>query len=189
MDDLLLFGILSRYGMPETDAKIYLNDTLKIHKLKTNEALLREGSPNHQLFFVQEGILRGVRNLLNGERVSCFACAGDFITDHASFEQQSASAFGLFAEVPSVVYSIIYSDLQFLLLNYASTEKIADGLSAFYRNRKAERKNSFIYDTLVDQMRKAKADQPDIFKYCRKKHLVSYFRTDPETFNKAMKKM
>lgn len=189
MDTELLLKTLSLYGEPEPEAITYLTHAIKEQVLKPKNILLSEGFTNRRLYFLAEGLVREYRNTPNGERTTGFAARGDFFTDYESFIKQQASPISICAETQSRVFSLDHSEYRHLITEYTAIKKIFSALYHQYNGRRNRINISLLDDPVEMQIQTLKHEQPEVFMYCKIKHLISFFRTDYKTYQKALRKI
>ncbi len=189
MDIDLFLKTVSLYGEPEPEAINYLHNTLKDQILKPNEILLRQGFLNRRLYFLNEGFIRESKDTYMGERTTGFAGQGDFFTDYESFKKHGESGISIHTEAKCVILHLDYLQYEYLINTFPGIKKIFSKLRRVYNERTNRINNSLIDDPLEIQMQTLKKEFPEVFRYSKTKHLISFFRTNYKTYQKALKKI
>lgn len=189
MDIDLLIRTLFLYGEPEPEAITYLTHTLKEQVLRPNKILISEGFTNRRLYFLANGLVREYRNTPKGERTTGFATPGNFFADTESFIKQQPAPASISTETGSVILSLNYSEHQHLITRYPSTEKILNTLHHHYSEQRKRIEISLLDNPIEMQIQTLKQEQPEVFMYCKIKHIISFLRIDYKTYQKAFKKI
>ena len=160
----------------------------KEHYYLKDKIILREGFTNRHLYFVAKGIVREFQYSLSGaQKTLSFKSTGVFFTDLESFEKRKSSAVSFSAESESVVYTIDYFCLRNLIETHKEIEIGFAKCRAHYLAIKKARNTFLFTETVEGRVTKTYKDHPEIIKYCKKRDIISYLRTNSQIYNSILK--
>lgn len=175
--------------LTDTQKKEVLN-SFKEHYYLKDKIILREGFANRLLYFIAKGVVREYQYSLSGtQKTLSFKGAGDFFTDLESFEKRKASLVNFSAESECVVYTIDYFCLQNLINTHKEIELAFTKCRAYYLEKKKNRNTFLFTEPLESRVLKTCEDYPDVIKYCKKRDIISYLRTNSQSYNFELKRI
>jgi CRP-like cAMP-binding protein len=151
-------------------------------RLKRKECLVSENELQEDIFFVTEGVLRKYFRRNKNEIITQFFLEGDFANAIFSFFTGSPSQFSIEAIEPSKCLGIHKKDLERVLAEVPSLEKLYRiVLSSLYIKKEMEE-----YDkarlTKQERFFSFCEEQTDLLQRVPQKFIASYLEIAPETF-------
>ncbi|KGL63913.1 Crp/Fnr family transcriptional regulator [Polaribacter sp. Hel1_85] len=168
-----------------------LNDIMlhfEEEKVKKNELLLKEGKICNKLYFIQEGMSRSYYLKEDGKEVTqWFFGEGQFMSSADSFFNQTASFYNLEILEDSILYSITFEKMEFLLAKYHKMEKCIRLLSIEMFTTLIRKMNATQFHTAKEKYDYMISEFPNIAHRISLGHIASYLGMTQETLSRIRK--
>ena len=165
-----------------------LNDILshftKEHVPK-NQLLVQEGQICRKLYFVEKGMGRSYYLKEDGKEVTqWFFGIGKFMTSTDSFFNQSSSYYYLETLEDSILYSIRYDKMDFLLVKHHKMEKFIRLLAIEALANMARKVNAIQFQTAKQRYDYMISELPNIYDRAPLGNIASYLGITQETLSR-----
>ncbi|MGI4821326.1 MAG: Crp/Fnr family transcriptional regulator [Janthinobacterium lividum] len=161
-----------------------LATVLRREEWPARHQLLQPGQVAHQLYFVEQGLVRGYTLHAGQEISSWFMREGDFVISIVSFFTRQPSTEYLELLEPGVVYSISYAQLNELYRTFPEFNYVGRVLTERYYVQSEQR--AYQLRTLSARERYAHLvrDSPNLTQRVPLKYLASHLGITPETLSR-----
>jgi CRP-like cAMP-binding protein len=156
----------------------------EVRKLAKREVVLHYGQTDDYLNLVVKGLLR--KYVLTGkdERTLQLAVEGKLIQSEISFHLRTPSTVIIEALEPSVLVSMRYDQVQYVLKNIPSAEKIGREMMTYLFIKKDARYFAQLNNTVRQRFLHYLKHHPQMMQRVPQKILASYLEIKPETFSR-----
>ncbi|MES2701503.1 MAG: Crp/Fnr family transcriptional regulator [Bacteroidota bacterium] len=166
----------------------------ELHKLtkerivKKGQLIIRNGDRCADLFFVEQGLLRGYYYNDDKEITNWFAQEGEFATCFYSFISKAASYENIEALDDSRLLQLPYCSLQDVYIRYPETERIGRVLTESYYIKLEERLLSLRFTTAKERYDNLLVKNPALLQGAQLGHIASYLGITQETLSRIRAK-
>lgn len=150
-----------------------------------NDYLLTEGKICRNLYFLQQGALRGYYNLDGKEITHWFAFEEDFVTSFHSFITQKPAVENIQLLEASVLWCISKDKLTRLLNQYHDVERLVRIAYEKYYIRLEERFVNAHFKTAAERYQDLLQQTPHILERVPLGHIASYLGISQETLSRV----
>ena len=156
--------------------------------VKKNQLLVKKGQVCRRLYFVHKGMGRSYYLKEDGKEVTqWFFGDGVFMSSADSFFNQSTSYYYLETLEDSVLYSVSYDDLNYLLVKYHTMERFTRLLAITMLTKVAQKLNAIQFQTARERYDYMIAEFPNIAHRVPLGHIASYLGMTQETLSRIRK--
>jgi CRP-like cAMP-binding protein len=155
--------------------------------LAKDEFLIREGTVESNLYYVESGSFRVYFIEGEQERTMRFGYAGTFISSLDSFLNQTPSKFHIQAIKKSVVLGIDHTSLIHLIEESAELQRLWIAALSELIGQHVDREIHMLTTTPLDRYQILLNRSPWIFQEVPHKYIASYLRMTPETLSRLQK--
>ena len=183
MTDNLIF-FLSRFGRlteEELEAFVAIFTPLHIKKL---DHLFLENDMVSQIYYIDEGIMRGYYNKENTEITTNFYFGPTIMTDLIAVRDKEPTKMNIQAIKDSICMVAEFSDLDDLVDKYPNIESIFFKFLEHLYLFVVTRQHSFIFDTPQDRYIKLFGERPKVIAEIPQRYIASYLGIKPETLSR-----
>jgi len=181
---------LNQFCSVPTELIPELLSSFKILELPKEKVFLREGFTNRNVYFLHTGIVRRYYiSQLGHQKTIAFITENSFFTDLESFEKRKGSLSSFTTETDCIIYSIDYFRLMALM---DGNKEIREGFAKmrdFFSGLAEDKKDFLASEPLENRVKMLIAELPQVIKSCRKKDIISYLRTNSQTYNFILKNL
>lgn len=165
-------------------------DAFKVIQLPKEKTVLREGFTNRHVYFLESGIVRRYYiSQVGHQKTTAFITSSSFFTDLDSFERRKGSATTFNTETDCIIYSIDYFKLLGLMDANPPLREAFTKAKEYYSGL-AVQKKEFLATEPVEKRVKMMVDElPLVMESCRKRDIISYLRTNSQTYNFILKNL
>jgi CRP-like cAMP-binding protein len=156
----------------------------EVRKFAKREEVLRYGQVDDYLNLVVKGLLRKYVVTGKDEKTLQLAIEGKVIQSEISFHQRTPSTVIIEALEPTVVVSIRYEQVQFVLENVPCAEKIGREMMTYLFIKKDARYFAQLNNTVRQRFLHYLQHHPQMVQRVPQKILASYLEIKPETFSR-----
>jgi CRP-like cAMP-binding protein len=157
---------------------------LEVRNYSKREEVLRYGQTDEYLNLVVKGLLRKYVLVGKNEKTLQLAVEGHLIQSEVSFHTRVPSTVIIEAIEPSVLVSVRYDKVQFVLDNVPKAEQIGREMMTFLFIKKDARYFSQLNHTTRQRFLHYLKHHPHMLKRVPQKILASYLEIKPETFSR-----
>jgi CRP-like cAMP-binding protein len=156
----------------------------EVRRFAKREQVLQYGQTDDYLNLVVKGLLR--KYVLTGkdEKTLQLAIEGKVIQSEISFHRRTPSTVIIDALEPSVLVSIHYDQVQYVLENIPAAEKIGREMMTYLFIRKDARYFAQLNNTVRQRFLHYLKHHPQMMQRVPQKILASYLEIKPETFSR-----
>jgi CRP-like cAMP-binding protein len=160
----------------------------EVENFNKNETILQEGIICNKLYFIQKGMGRSYYLKKDGKEVTqWFFGDGEFMSSADSFFNQSPSFYNLQILEDSILYSISFDKMEFLLSKYHKMEKCIRLLSIEMFTKIVHKMNAIQFHTAKERYDYITTDFPNIAHRISLGHIASYLGMTQETLSRIRK--
>lgn len=181
---------LSEFGNLSDEVIPQILDAFKLIELPKEKIILREGFTNRNIYFLQTGIIRRYYiSQVGHQKTTSFITDNSFFTDLESFDRRKTSNATFNTETECVVYSIDYFKLKGLLDANPSLRELVTIVKEHYSTLYNQRKDFLATEPVEERVKMFVEELPMVIKSSRKRDIVSYLRTNSQTYNFVLKNL
>ncbi|PRY48564.1 CRP-like cAMP-binding protein [Arcticibacter pallidicorallinus] len=181
---------LSEFGNLSDEVIAQILDALKLIELPKEKVVLREGFTNRNIYFLETGIVRRYNiSQVGHQKTTGFIPNCTFFTDLDSFERRKASNSTFNTETSCVIYSLDYFKLKALLDANSSLRELVTIVKEHYSRRYIQTKDFLATEPIEKRVKMLVDELPMVMDTCRKRDIVSYLRTNSQTYNFTLKNL
>lgn len=153
------------------------------------ELLHQEGSIVRSLYFIESGLIRIFYHTTSGKDVTYgFYSEGDFVTVPESFYTQTPAKYNMEMLEDSTVYSISYTDLNTLLIDFPQMQRLENKTLQGFLLKAGERIVALQFQTARQRYDTMMEKQPDIILRAPLGTIASYLGITQETLSRIRNK-
>lgn len=179
----LLSHIKQIYSLGE-EAQEALASSLHKHEFKKGDLLLSEGSICRNMYFLEQGCLRGYY-LLDGKEIThWFGFENDFVSSFHSFITQTASVENIQMLEDSILWSISRETLYKLYDQYPEIERLGRMACENYYIRLEERFINSQFKTAAELYHQLLETNPQFLQRISLGHIASFLGISQETLSR-----
>jgi len=165
-------------------------DAFKVIELPKEKTVLREGFTNRHVYFLQSGIVRRYYiSQVGHQKTTSFITSSSFFTDLDSFERRKGSATTFNTETACTIYSIDYFKLQGLMEANPSVREAFTRAKEYYSTLAVQTKDFLATEPVEKRVKMLVEELPVVMEFCRKRDIISYLRTNSQTYNFILKNL
>jgi CRP-like cAMP-binding protein len=179
-----LLNHIQNFYQLSSEAQNALNGCFEKVILAKGEYLLTEGKICKQLYFVEQGALRGFYNLEGKEITHWFGFEKDFVTSFHSFITQEPAVENIQLLEGCILWSITKDTLTRLLNQYHEIEKLVRIAYESYYIRLEERFVNAQFKTAAERYEKLLQQMPHILERVPLGQIASYLGISQETLSR-----
>ncbi|MDR1344851.1 MAG: Crp/Fnr family transcriptional regulator [Tannerellaceae bacterium] len=153
--------------------------------LKKNEYLVREGEINHQLFYVEKGLVRQFSHKNGKEITEHFALERSMFLNIDSFFTQGPTDTTIEALEPVTLYGMPHEPLMELVSNHQEINSLYRCIIEKMLTIIHKKIFAFRFETASERYVRLLRERPDIIKRVQLIHIASYLRMSPETLSRV----
>ena len=157
---------------------------IEVRRFAKREELLRYGQTDEYLNLVVKGLLRKYVLVGKNEKTLQLAIEGQLIQSELSFHMRVPSTIIIDAIEPSVVVSIRYDNVQYVLENIPESEIIGREMMTYLFIKKDAKYFSQLNTTTRERFLHYVRHHPHMLQRVPQKILASYLEIKPETFSR-----
>lgn len=181
---------LSEFGNLSDEVIPQILDAFKLIELPKEKIILREGFTNRNIYFLQTGIIRRYYiSQVGHQKTTSFITDNSFFTDLESFDRRKTSNATFNTETECIVYSIDYFKLKGLLDANPSLRELVTIVKEHYSTLYNQRKDFLATEPVEERVKMFVEELPMVIKSSRKRDIVSYLRTNSQTYNFVLKNL
>lgn len=181
---------LSEFGNLSDEVIPQILDAFKLIELPKEKIILREGFTNRNIYFLQTGIIRRYYiSQVGHQKTTSFITDNSFFTDLESFDRRKTSNATFNTETECIVYSIDYFKLKGLLDANPSLRELVTIVKEHYSTLYNQRKDFLATEPVEERVKMFVEELPMVIESCRKRDIVSYLRTNSQTYNFVLKNL
>jgi CRP/FNR family transcriptional regulator, anaerobic regulatory protein len=170
------------------ELKMYLASVIKERLIPRKEYLLKAGHVCRNICFISKGLLRCFY-LQNSQEVSSwFMMEGDVIISVESFFQQAKSKESIQALEDCLLYSLEYTDLQYMYRNFAESNFVGRVLTEKYYIMSEQRLYSLKIQKAPGRYKYILENFPVLLQRVPAKYIASYLGVSEETLSRIRSK-
>lgn len=155
--------------------------------LQKNEFLLREGSVEKNLYWIESGALKVTYQSGNTEHIIRLGYKNTFINSLSSFFQQQPSEFHIIAIRKSNIKIIPQTTIVNLAQNNPQLLLAYNYLLQTLITQQMEREIDLLIDTPNERYQRVLTRSPQLFQEVPLKYIAAYLRMTPETLSRLRK--
>jgi|GEM_PF-1266376 len=165
-------------------------DAFKVIELPKEKTVLREGFTNRHVYFLQSGIVRRYYiSEVGHQKTTGFITSSSFFTDLDSFERRKGSTTTFNTETDCTIYSIDYFKLQGLMEGNPSVREVFTKAKEYYSSIDVQKKHFLATEPVEKRVKMMVEELPLVMESCRKRDIISYLRTNSQTYNFILKNL
>jgi CRP-like cAMP-binding protein len=184
-----LLNHISNYSRLSIEAEEALRNSFEQVVLSKNEYLLTEGKTCNQLYFLQQGALRGFYTLDGKEITHWFAFENDFVTSFHSFITQQPSVENIQLLEGCTLWAITKEKHSSLFNQYHDIERLVRIAYEKYYIRLEERFINAQFKTATERYEQLLQQTPHIIERVSLGHIASYLGISQETLSRIRSKL
>lgn len=174
---------------PISDSEwIKFDEAIKKQEIPKNGFLLRSGSVEDYIYYIEKGILRAWIEKGEGEVTVEFSFENTIFSSYISFLTRTPSVFNIQAITDSVIQKIHYDDLQRLYTETSSGNLIGRVATEFQYIEKGKREISFLTQSASERYYALFSEQPELIQNIPLKQIASYVGVTPEALSRIRKR-
>lgn len=167
-----------------------LLDAFKVIELPREKTVLREGFTNRNVYFLYSGIVRRYYiSRVGHQKTTSFITSSNFFTDLDSFERRKGSNTTFNTETDCTIYSIDYFKLQALIERDSAVREAFAKMRDSYSCIALEKKHFLATEPVESRVKMMVDELPQVIESCRKRDIISYLRTNSQTYNFVLKNL
>ena len=156
----------------------------EVRTFAKRQIVLEQGQVDHYLNLVVKGLLRNYVVAGKNEKTVQLAIEGKVIQSEISFHTRTPSTMIIEALEPSVVVAISYDNMQLVLEQVPSAEKMGREMMTFLFIKKDARYFQQLNNTVRQRFLHYLKHHPQMMERVPQKILASYLEIKPETFSR-----
>ncbi|WP_407427761.1 Crp/Fnr family transcriptional regulator [Arcticibacter sp.] len=165
-------------------------DAFKVIELPKEKTVLREGFTNRNVYFLKTGIVRRYHiSQVGHQKTTGFITDNTFFTDLDSFERRKGSSTTFNTESTCTIYSIDYFKLHGLMDAIPTVREAFIKMKDYYSNIAIETKHFLETAPVESRVKKLVEELPSVIESCRKRDIISFLRTNSQTYNFILKSL
>lgn len=165
-------------------------NSFKVTKLPREKTVLREGFSSRNVYFLHSGIVRRYYITQMGhQKTTAFITDNNFFTDLESFEVRKGSHTSFNTENDCTIYSIDYFAFHELIAVDPAIRAAFTKAKDYYLNLAVERKNFLATEPVENRVKWMLEELAPVIETCRKRDIISYLRTNSQTYNFILKNL
>ena len=174
----------------DTDWQVFLSK-LKKRNFDKKTIILKEGDIENYISFIEKGTVRLVIPNIDIEKEVTlgFSFDNEFISAYDSFLTQLPSQYQLETLAETSIWSISYSDMQYV---YANT-KVGNAIGRLYAEKlfliKSKREQSLLLESAEQRYLNLFTERPNLIKEIPLKHIASYIGVTPQALSRIRKRI
>lgn len=178
------FGNLSDEVIPQ------IMDAFKLIELPKEKVVLREGFTNRNVYFLETGLVRRYYiSEVGHQKTTSFIPNCTFFTDLESFDRRKTSNATFNTESPCIIYSLDYFKLKALLDANPSLRELVSKVKEHYSKLYIQTRDFLATEPIEKRVKMLVDELPMVMEACRKRDIVSYLRTNSQTYNFVLKNL
>ncbi len=151
--------------------------------------LQKEGKITRNLYYIEQGIARIFYYNKHGKDISYgFYTENNMVTISESFFQQTPSRYNLELLEDSMIYSLSYNDLNSLLNEYPTLEKVKSHVLLYFLGKAAERIVALQFLSARQRYETLMNNQPEIIQRVALGQIATYLGITQETLSRIRAK-
>jgi len=174
--------------LTEEDWKVFA-DRVEKRIFSKNDFVLKAGKRENYLSFIEKGILRCWLQQDEKEITFEFSFENSFSSAYASFTTQTPSEYNIQALTDIVLWSISYSDLQYVYENSGVGQKIGRVAAEELYMRKSKREISLLKNSAEQRYTDLLYGFPKLIQFIPLKYLASYIGITPQALSRIRKRI
>ena len=175
-------------GFSENQLTPFLN-CIKTRQFKSNELIISKGKVENYLSFVDEGIVRYYVVVKDKEITIDFAFMKSFYCAYDSFYNRSKTEIYIEALSDVTLYSISYTDLQFLYTSCEITKKLGRLATESLLLKKVKREIDLLTKSPQERYEELLKDHPKYIRQIPLKYIASYLGVMPESLSRIRRRI
>ncbi|QNF33298.1 Crp/Fnr family transcriptional regulator [Adhaeribacter swui] len=179
-----LYNCISQYHPISIDAWEALAKALTRVELPRNAFLIQEGMVCHNLYFLEQGCLRGYYNLDGKEITYWFGFENNFITSFYSFISRKPGVENIQILEDATLWGISYQALNQLFDFYPDLERLVRIINEQYYIRLEERLMGMQFKTARERYEQLLETAPHILQRVSLGQIASYLGISQETLSR-----
>lgn len=181
---------LSEFGNLSDEVIPQIMNAFKLLEFPKEKVVLREGFTNRNVYFLETGIVRRYYiSQVGHQKTTSFIPSSSFFTDLESFDRRKASNATFNTETPCIIYSLDYFKLKTLLDENPSLRELVTIVKEHYSRRFIETKDFLATEPIEKRVKMLVEELPMVMDACRKRDIISYLRTNSQTYNFVLKNL
>ena len=151
--------------------------------------LLRAGSVENHLSFIEQGIVRHYIPKVENDITYAFSFAGEFVSGYESFLTRAPSISNIETLTECVFWQVKHDDLQAIYQQTNAGNIIGRKASEMLFIEKAKRELSLLNDTAEERYLNLFKEQPQLIRFIPQKYLASYIGITPQALSRIRKRI
>ena len=151
--------------------------------------LLRAGSVENHLSFIEQGIVRHYIPKVENDITYAFSFAGEFVSGYESFLTRTPSICNIETLTDCVFWQVKYNNLEAIYQQTKAGNIIGRKASEMLFIEKAKRELSLLNDTAEERYLNLFKEQPQLIKFIPQKYLASYIGITPQALSRIRKRI
>lgn len=184
----LFLNHIATISQLKEEAQEALSVNLKKVELQKGDYLLKEGSVCRNLYFLEQGCLRGFYLLNDKEITHWFGFENDFVTSFHSFITRTASVENLQVLEDSILWSISYDSLYSLYDQFPEIERLGRVACENYYLCLEERYVNAQFKTAADRYKELMESNPNLLLRVPLGFIASFLGISQETLSRIRSK-
>lgn len=181
---------LKEFGNLSDDVIPQILGAFKLIELSKEKTILREGFTNRNVYFLETGIVRRYYiSQVGHQKTTSFITDNNFFTDLESFDRRKPSTATFNTETDCIIYKIDYFQLKGLLEANPSLGDLFSTVREHYSSLYIQRKDFLATEPVEERVKMLVEELPMVIGSCRKRDIVSYLRTNSQTYNFVLKNL
>jgi CRP-like cAMP-binding protein len=158
-------------------------------KFSKNSVILKQGSTEEYLSFIEKGVLRF--NIISEDKDFTFAFGfqGRFISAYDSFLTQTPTDYQMTTITDTVLWSVKYDDLQQIYNTTSMGDRIGRLASEELFNIQTKRLLSMLKESAEERYLNLMKNEPVLLQQIPLKYLASYIGITPEALSRIRKRI
>jgi CRP-like cAMP-binding protein len=158
-------------------------------KFSKNSVILKQGSTEEYLSFIEKGVLRF--NIISEDKDFTFAFGfeGSFISAYDSFLTQTPTDYQMTTITDTVLWSVKYDDLQQIYNTTSMGDRIGRLASEELFNIQTKRLLSMLKESAEERYLNLMKNEPVLLQQIPLKYLASYIGITPEALSRIRKRI
>lgn len=181
---MIFYSYLDSVINVSSDLKTELAKVATRKTIEKGETLIQIGERCDEIYFIENGLLRGYYYLEGKEITNWFAQEGEFATCFYSFIVQKNSFETIQALEDTELIQISFSDLQALYKNYPETERLGRILTEIYYIRLEERLLNIQFKSAKERYSSLLENRANLLKRAPLGQIASYLGITQETLSR-----
>jgi len=174
--------------MPEKDWQLF-ESFLEEKQLRPGDVLLKAGTVETHLSFVETGTLRYYVPLEEREVTFAFVFEGNFVSAYDSFISQKPADYYIQCLTATTLWSIRYDHLEQIYRQTSVGNKIGRLAAEELFLRKSKRELSLLIDSAEQRYLNLLEERPDLLQRIPLKYLASYIGVTPQALSRIRKRI